>query len=318
MKKIFSRQNKTIDAPPHRRSRPSQTLDVDDGSQQTAQPTYRRNRTITGSLSANVASSNELNADLRSPRAHVHHLSQLRRRLFSHFLVVLVAGALLYVLISQLIASLVVAPNSGATLTIERRKEYASYLMSYFDRHPLERSLFSVNTEGLLSFVADKYPEVSAIHLDSSGILGRVTAYVSVRKPIARWSLRGENQFVDQQGTVFSYNAYESPALQIIDSSGTATASGLVTSNRFLAFVGRVVGAAKLQGYNVTEASIPPLTTRQLEIKVDGAPYRIKYTIDRSAGEQAEDMGRMIKYLQTKGITPSYIDVRTGGRAVYR
>jgi hypothetical protein len=123
---------------------------------------------------------------------------------------------------------------------------------------------------------------------------------------------------VDQQGVVFAYNAFAVPSLQIIDSSGAASASGIVTSNRFLAFVGRVVGAAKAQGYTVTEAIIPALTTRQLEIKVNGTSYAIKYTLDRPAGEQAEDMARMIRYLQQQGITPTYIDVRTEGRAVYR
>jgi hypothetical protein len=41
-------------------------------------------------------------------------------------------------------------------------------------------------------------------------------------------------------------------------------------------------------------------------------------SVDRPAGEQAEDAMRAIKYLQSKGMTPAYIDVRVGGKAYYK
>ena len=322
MKKLFDRSKTGRDEVSARRRRADTTvvpsLDQSD-SASGALNAYRRNRTITGSSSAHVASSNELNAELRSPRAHTHHLTRTRRRVFMHFAWVVVAGVALYMVIGQLIATVVVTPNNAsATVLEERKREYASAIMGYLDKHPLERALYSINTVQLQAYMAEKYPEIAAIQFDSTGVLGRVNAYITLRQPILRWSLRGRNDFVDQQGVVFAYNAFAVPSLQIIDSSGAASASGIVTSNRFLAFVGRVVGAAKAQGYTVTEAIIPALTTRQLEIKVNGTSYTIKYTLDRPAGEQAEDMARMIRYLQQQGITPTYIDVRTEGRAVYR
>src|SRR6478736_2133426 len=67
--------------------------------------TFRRNRTITGSSSAQIMSPNELNADLRSPRAHVHHLTSLRRRLLMYFVLVGGATFALYLLLSQTVAS---------------------------------------------------------------------------------------------------------------------------------------------------------------------------------------------------------------------
>jgi hypothetical protein len=316
MKKIFSRRSPKQLAP---RRRAIDDSDEKNEPERLSSALYRRNRTITGSSSAQVASSNELNADLRSPRAHAHHLGKVRRKLARHFVGLVIGGILLYVLISQMIASVAVSPTiTLANLTPERRQAYEAQISSYFDRHPLERTLFTLNTEALTSYVAARYPEVVSLRLDTTGMLGRVHAYVGLRTPIAKWSLKGENEFVDQQGVVFSYNAFATPALQIVDASGTATANGFVTSNRFLAFVGRVVGAAKSQNYTVTEASIPPLTTRQLEIKVDGVSYPIKYTIDRTAGEQAEDMSRAIAYLQKKGAAPQYLDVRVEGRAVYK
>lgn len=315
MKKMFSRR--TSDDAPRRRADAGFR---DEEQSEPLQPlnTYRRNRTITGSSSARIASGNELNAEFRSPRAHVHHLNRLRRRIVLYFIGIIGTGIALYLLLGQLVASVIITVPSSTVLTLERKHEYEQQLSSYFDRNPLERLLFNTNNKKMLGFMAAKYPEIVSIDLDSTGSPGRVQALFTLRAPIAKWTLRGQNEFVDQQGIVFAYNAFAAPSLQILDSSGSTTSNGIVTSNRFLAFVGRVVGAAKSRGYTVVQATIPPLTTRQLEIKIEGLPYAIKYTIERGAGEQVEDMDRAVKYLQKSSIIPSYLDVRVKGRAVYK
>lgn len=312
MKKTFSRY-KNKDVNPRRRSSV-----VEDGVAQQSATTYRRNRTLTGSSSVNISSSNEYNADFTSPRAHIHHLSKKRRKLTGYFVLVTIVGVVMYALVSQAIASVAVVVVAPANLTPQRQQQYETRINSYFDHFPLDRTLFSINKERLLRYVAADYHEVTTLSIEPQGGPGGVRVHVGLRVPIAKWSLRGQNEFVDQQGAVFSYNAYTEPTLQIIDSSGVETSEGLVASNRFLAFVGRVIGASKEQGFSVVEASIPPLTTRQLEVRVDSVSYPIKLTIDRSAGEQAEDMARAIKHLKEKGTQPAYLDVRIEGRAVYK
>ena len=82
--------------------------------------------------------------------------------------------------------------------------------------------------------------------------------------------------------------------------------------------MGRAVGLSKTEGYNVQQVIIPSGTTREVELRVEGVDYPIKLSVDRSAGEQAEDMARVIKYLKDKNIKPEYIDVRVSGKAFYR
>lgn len=283
--------------------------------------TFRRGRTLTGSVSGSIRSSNEFGADMLSPRAHVHHLARHRTHLLRWFVLVIVIGIGLYVLLSQLIAS-VSLRGTDVTLTSSQEVMYRKAVDNYLDSHPSERLFPLLDSNNLTAFIEQTNPEVSHVTLRQTGMFGNVQADMTFRRPVARWSINGTSQYVDQSGTVFSNNMFETPTLTIIDantagSSGSA-ASSLVASHRFLGFVGQIVGDMSKNGLTVTQATIPLLTTRQLEITVSGIPYTMKLTVDRSAGEQVEDAVRVINYQRAHGITMTYIDVRIAGKAYYK
>ena len=62
----------------------------------------------------------------------------------------------------------------------------------------------------------------------------------------------------------------------------------------------------------------PKDTTRQVEVKLKGVTYPVKYSVDRPVGEQTEDAKRSIVHLQQRAIAAEYIDVRVSGKAYYR
>ena len=117
----------------------------------------------------------------------------------------------------------------------------------------------------------------------------------------------------------FEKNYYLEPTLQIVDESGVTSKTGIaIASNKLLSFVGRVVSQANSRGYTVIEAILPIDTTRQLRIKLKDSNIVVKLSIDRPAGEQIEDMDRAVRYIKSKNLYPSYIDVRVGGKAFYK
>lgn len=305
---------KQPDAPPRRRS----TVEGDEPAPVRREATFRRNRTLTGSSSPLVASSNELDADLLSPRAHVHHLNRKRSHLMRRFVIALVACAGLYVLISQFVADVTISSGS-AVLSDAKNKEYIGTINSYFGGHPAERLRPYLNTQELQDYVAAKHPEIVSLAVDQSAQLGRAVVSVRLRQPVARWVIENETDFVDTDGVVFAYTPFERPAIEIINKN---TAAGLprnmTVSHHFLGFVGQVVGQAKQRGLTVTKATIPLLTVQQLEIQVSGVGYPIKLTTDRSAGEQIEDASRVIRYLRERHISAQYIDVRVAGKTFYK
>lgn len=281
--------------------------------------TFKRNRTLTGSTSNSLNSFGGSDADFVSTRKHVHHLTNQRRKISAVLLPVIGAIIILWFIIDNLTA----APAVGFyDLTISKKIDntrYEDVISDYLDSNPLSRFHFVMNEQSLLSYVVAKLPEVSAIYQKGNVGLGVTKFEIVVRQPIAAWKISNHQYYVDSLGVSFEKNYYIDPSVQIVDNSGISAKSGeIVASKRFLSFVGKVVAYTKTSGYTVTQAIIPPDTTRQLQIKLKEVGYPIKLSIDRPAGEQVEDMCRAVKYLVSNNKTPSYVDVRVSGKAFYK
>ncbi len=280
---------------------------------------FRRNRTLTGSSSAQVASSNELNAELRSPRAHVHHLTALRRRLLATFIGVAFVALGLYLLLSQLVASATIQMAKIGVLPNDDQAAYHEALDSYYGARPAERLRFLLNEQALLAHLQASRPEIKSVRIEPGDGIGNASVTLVSRQPIARWNLSGSNQYVDSDGIVFARNYYSDPGLQIVDNSGIqASSNRLVASNRFLGFVGRVIAKSSANGLSVETVTIPTLTTRQIVLTLKGKKTQYKLSVDRSAGQQVEDIVHIDRYLAAKGLTPGYVDVRISGKAFYK
>lgn len=277
---------------------------------------FRRNRTITGSASSQVASTSESNAQLKSSRVQVHELAQQRRRIGGVLALVLLGVIVLSGLVSQFTAQAVVR-TSDVTRTLE--PVYVKAVDEYLVRQPIERLRFMLREDGLNEYVQSIAPEVASIYTDGFAGFGKSLYIVEMRRPIAGWNIRGTQHYVDASGTSFARNHFPKPEVQIIDNSGIQVAVGqAVASNQFLGFVGRVVGLASVQQHTVTQVIIPQGTTRQIELHVREVSYPVKLSVDRLAGEQIEDMTRAMKWLRERDINPQYLDVRVSGRAYYR
>lgn len=277
---------------------------------------FRRNRTITGSASSHVTSTNESNAHLKSSRVHVHELAQQRRRIGGVLALTVLGVVMLSLLVSQFTAHAIVR-TSDVTQSLD--PVYVHAVDDYLARQPIERLRFLLREDALNEYVQSIAPEVASIRSDGFAGLGKSVYVIKMRRPIAGWNVRGTQQYVDATGTAFMRNHYAKPSVEIIDNSGVQAEAGqAVASNQFLGFVGRVVGLANAQHYTVTQVIIPQGTTRQIELRLKDITYPIKLSVDRSAGEQIEDMSRAVNWIRTHSLTPEYLDVRVSGRAYYR
>lgn len=308
----FFSNKKTQNQPSRRRSAPIEP---------TSQPahSFRRNQTLTGSRSSSVTSSTEFNGTMLSPRAQAHHLAHRRRKIITRLIGLGVLTLGLYVFLGQLVASNQVSVQVDGATNSTLSAAYANTIDEYLATRPSERFYPSLNRDALISAVQEKHPEVLSLVVELTGSPGKAITSVSLRKPVARWTIKGENEYVDETGHVFGVNGYEDPSVEIVDQTGLGNdGSGVITSNRFLSFVGQVVGGMSTRGHTVTKATMPLLTTRQISLDIANVAYPIKMVTDRSAGEQVEDANRVITYLVQKGISAEYIDVRVQGRAFYK
>lgn len=278
---------------------------------------FKRNQTLTGSASSLIQALSEDSAHLKSPRVQAQALAKKRRHVGLTLLIVITVASVLAGLIYQFTAEVAVTPTPDASIQLDVR--YAKTIQAYLQARPLERLRFLNDTSQLLGYLQANHPEVKNLTPEGNAGFGASRFALSFRRPIASWNMGGQQLYVDEAGVPFKKNYFQTPSVQISDQSGLqATAGQAVASNRFLAFVGQIVGQASQQGYIVTEVIIPPNTTREIDVRLKDISYPIKLSVDRGPIEQIEDMGRAIRWLQANQQAPQYLDVRSSGRAFYK
>jgi hypothetical protein len=304
---VLKRSSKQREVVPRRR----QAAD-NDGPTPTSNPTgqFRRNQTL---------SSYRTTPAEESTRQKAHHLTVQRRKLGGTFAIVFGAIIFLGLLLWQLMAQIQVTTSTKQLSTEFVAAPYQEAINEYLTLNPAQRLRFLLNQEALSTFVSGQHPEVEAVRITGTPGIAEADFAVTFRSPVAGWQINSRQYYVDTNGIVFEKNYYLSPGVQIVDESGVRPEQGAtVAGSRLLGFLGRVVSGAGERGYTVTRAVLPQDTTREVDIYLEGISTRIKFSIDRGAGEQTEDMDRALKYLQGRGMNPQYVDVRIAGRAAYR
>lgn len=304
---FFNKNTKTADVPRRR-----QGTSLESGG-------FQRNRTITGSLSDGIYTAATTGAQLESPRTKAHSLRQVRRRVGALVLAAVLGVVLFSILLTQYVGSVRVVSTDAGLSSELKSDAYARVIQDYLGSRIFERYRFSLNQQALLEYMQVSFPEIASIRSVHSDAIGSATVAISLRKPVASWLIGDKTYYVDTAGEAFETNYFSGSYVKIVDESGVSITDGAVlASGRFLSFVGRIVSASKQYGYTVIEARIPSGTTRELEVKLDGVISAIRMSVDRPAGEQAEDMVSAVRYLQSVGRSPGYIDVRVASKAFYQ
>lgn len=312
---MFKKQ--PVDLPRRRR------LNLDESSNVTQVRTgdsFRRGRTLVGTILPDAADRNIRSLDVASPRTHVHHLSIKRRKLSGLLMISVFMITILSLLVTNFTASILVnTSDTQITKTIDD-KLYQNVINDFLNANPLYRFSFLMDGSALNNYVSSKLPEVGSVRRQGNSIKPGETDYIiSFRKPVAGWQINDKQYYVDARGVSFERNYYTNPVVQIVDNSGISPQAGVaIASKRFLSFVGQVVSLSSDNGHQITRAVLPKNTTRELDVYFKDMTLYAKLSIDRPVGEQVEDMGNAIGYFVAKNQMPQYIDVRVSGKAFYR
>ncbi len=281
---------------------------------------FRRSRTITGSKASTVRAANESKAELKSDRLKKQELKRKQKVILSVLIAIVCVAGLIYYLLSEYTATIrTISFSSPAQVSNQDIEKYKQSVSSYLGQRPVEHFRFVTDEKQLSEFVASRHPEVRSVSVSGGG-LGYGDFTLSLRQPLVRWEINQKQYFVDENGEAFEKNYLAEPPVSVIDKSGASIERGdIMASKSFLRFLGRLValiGDSELG--SVTEVVLPPATTREIDIRLSGRPYLIKTHTDRDPAQEVEDLQRVIKHLEQKGITPEYIDIRVQGRAFYR
>ncbi len=107
--------------------------------------------------------------------------------------------------------------------------------------------------------------------------------------------------------------AQAEPTVAIIDEN-----TGDNVSTRTKTFVARLEADVKEQGYKIDHVVLPYQKVREIDVYIQGRTEYYKMSLDRGSAVQAEDMARMVLYLDEKELSPTYVDLRVEGKAYYK
>jgi hypothetical protein len=275
--------------------------------------TFRRSRTI----SNRPHEDNAMGA--LSERHHTHRLVGIRRRVYGMLVPLFLICLTLWLLVANFAARVSIGVTNTTLTENVNTQNYALLVNDYLDSHPWARLSFLIDDGELKRFAQSRAPHIENIAFKTTAGIGEAVFAVKFREPVAGWTLGGGKYYVDSSGISFETNYFAEPPVMVVDENDTILTQGSqVVSDKFLSFVGHVVAEAKQAGYTVSNAKIPLNTTRQLVISLNETPTSVKLSVDRSVGEQIEDMSRALVYLDQNNIAPSYIDVRVENKAYYQ
>ena len=312
---LFSKKSSSDVSPPRRRRSTGDDQQITARDRQSS--SYTRGRTLAGSTSHTLRAADTRAISNATPREKVHHLTNVRRKLSWVLSLSLIAIIVLFAFLYQFTANAEVNFNSEAAA--QQPEPYEEVIQEYLTQNPLERLRFNLDIDKLNTFVISKLPEVGQI--TPTGYAGPVSSgfEVELRKPVVSWQVEDNLYFVDANGVSFTKNAYSNPGVIIVDNSGVQHTSGTaIASARFLTFVGKAVALASDRNLPVEKVAIPAGTSRQVELFIAGHAYPVIMSIDRSAGEQSEDMQRALAYFDKNDRKPQYIDLRVKGKVFFR
>lgn len=103
------------------------------------------------------------------------------------------------------------------------------------------------------------------------------------------------------------------PTVVIVDEN-----AGNNVSQRVKDFVYDLEGDLAPYGLAIDHVSLPLQKARELRIFIINRGEYYKMSLDRGSAVQAEDLSRMVKYLDDNGIAPEYVDLRVSGKAYYK
>lgn len=280
---------------------------------------FRRSRTLTGSTSAKVTPSAASRSQLKTPRLKAHELRQERTKILRMLGFLGVCMIILAFIIVNYVSTFTINFYEISSESSPSTNQYDDSLKDYFNERPIERFGFILNSDQLNTFMCQKHSELASFMALRQWYGGDVKFAATFRQPLLVWQTGDQKFYVDSQGIAFTSDYFKQSLVSVEDKSGIAPdSSNSVASQRFIRFLGQLVGAVNEGGKGKVTAIIIPSSTREIDLTLEGRGYPIKTHIDRDPLQQAEDILNALKYFDEKGEKPQYIDARVAGKAFYK
>lgn len=184
---------------------------------------------------------------------------------------------------------------------------------------------FTLDTTHIAEEMRKQFTELDDVTVTLPVIGRRPTVYIQPAQPaLLVRTPRGEVFVVDTNGRALMSASQVAKAERLgltvaEDQSGlTITPGQNVLPSGNVSFITEVVGQLKAKKLKIA-ALILPTAANELDLKLEGQPYTVKFNLRGDAREEAGAFLAVKQYLERQGKKPgSYIDVRVDNKAYYR
>lgn len=285
---------------------------------------FRRN-TVVISSKQRALQQRQQSVTQRQADAVAMRQSVLRKRRIITIIVFAVALLLLYRL---QISDVALQTNTKLSpLSSSEKTKYSSEITEYIASNVLFKQSWLVHSDDVAKSLQAKYPEVSDVSLKNSTPFSNVaTAQIEFRKPILIYKTARDTQYIDADGVLFDTNRYSNvptSTLPVVEDQGgiSLLAGQRVLSRPVIQEVAQIYTLVpKLYGPKATVTGIIlPRSSREVQAKISGQPYVIKFSSERPIGDQIAELSALMGYLKANKVIPAqYIDVRVENKAFYK
>lgn len=183
----------------------------------------------------------------------------------------------------------------------------------------------TINTGAIAQKLQSQFPELASVTVTLSLLGHQPVIHIQAPVPVLILSsITGQSYVIDTTGRALltPAQAPETSKLDlpvVTDQSGLAiTAGHIALPSSTVGFISEVAGQLQAAHLKVTSLTLPKGTS-ELDVRLNGAGYFVKYNVRGSARVEAGTFVAVKQQLDAKHTTPSnYVDVRVDGRAYYK
>ncbi|MDQ5971916.1 MAG: hypothetical protein QG553_75 [Patescibacteria group bacterium] len=217
----------------------------------------------------------------------------------------------------------VVSANSPQAIVLRDKVDYEVGAQKILSQSLLSRTKFTVNAGGFEKAFRAEFPEVDQVSLTLPLVSRRPIVTLSIAQPQLILTANSQAYVLDKRGTVImpakELSSTVRATLPVVnDQSGLEVATGkTVLPTEDIQFITEVVAQLKAKQIGIESITLPKVA-QQVDIKIAGQPYYVKFSVNSQAREAVGTFLATKKKLEETKVTPSqYIDVRIPGRAYY-
>lgn len=295
---------------------------VSSASRNSAVFSYHANRSAAASRERLNIQAQEAQKQKDAPKRLPRGIRRLKAAHFLSATVVLVVFLLCIGL--QSTPKIIIVGDKADRFMLADSKIYQKSAQSLLSASWFNNNKLTIDTSRIASHLQEQYPELRTVSV-SLPFLGRQpNVYVQPAHVQLVLASPSGQYVVDSSGRALKKlepgatlrEGGKTPLVQ--DKSGIPFKEGeLVLPSSSVAFITEVTGQLQAKEIAIESWSLPAGAS-ELDIKIAGVPYFVKFNLQGSAREQAGAFLATKKHLENSGVTPSqYYDVRVSGRAYY-